>query len=105
MGILDDLFRQIGDFLGGSSKSDAKSVSENAKNVASNIGRTDGMSASNGTLSSNIQSLSSKELLNQRYSTIDTQNKIKGVLFDKLINNANEIIGDANKKKANTKIK
>ena len=39
-----------------------------------------------------------------KQQNIDGRNKLKGVLFTGLINNTNDIIDNANTKKANTKI-
>ena len=44
-----------------------------------------------------------KNQIKRKYNTLDAENKLKGVLFSKLINNTNDIIGNANNKKENTK--
>lgn len=91
MGLLDDLFRQIGDFLGGSSKS-------NTPNETSSLN-----SVSNSITSTGITKEERKNQIKRKYNTLDAENKLKGVLFSKLINNTNDIIGNANNKKENTK--
>lgn len=91
MGILDDLFKQIGDFLGGSSKS-------NTSNETSSLN-----SVSNSITSTGITKEERKNQIKRKYNTLDAENKLKGVLFSKLINNTNDIIGNANNKKENTK--
>ena len=127
MGLLEDLFKQIGDFIQEKPKKENNdvSISEKVKEIAKEVKSTDGSSNNIGsslnssesgssiansltsgeTSNSYIQSENIKELVEKKYNLVDSQNKLKGNLFTKLINNANEIIGDANRKKGNTKIK
>lgn len=86
MGFLDDFFKSISDFLGG--------ASTNHDNTSSNT-----------TLSANSNQLQDiKNSIKKKYKTIDGENKLVGNLYGKLINNANDIIGDANTKKENTNL-
>lgn len=86
MGILDDLFKSISDFFG-SSNTDSGSTSDN--NISTNFNKKDEI----------------KESLKKKYKMIDGENKLVGNMFSKLIDNTNDIIGDANAKKENTNIK
>ncbi len=127
MRLLEDLFKQIGDFIQEKPKKENNdvSISEKVKEIAKEVKSTDGSSNNIGsslnssesvssiassltsgeTSNSYIQSENIKELVEKKYNLVDSQNKLKENLFTKLINNANEIIGDANRKKGNTKIK
>lgn len=96
MGLLDDLFRQIGDFWGSSSKS-------NNKNTISSSSSSSSSSISSGVSGTGITKEERKNQIKRKYNTLDAENKLKGVLFSKLINNTNDIIGNANNKKENTK--
>lgn len=88
MGILDDLFKSISDFFGGSSTGSGSS------------------STSSNTISANLNKMDDiKKSVKKKYQTIDGENKLVGNLFGKLINNTNEIIGEANTKKENTNLK
>lgn len=92
MGLLDDLFRQIGDFWGNSSKSNNKNtISSSSSSISSGVSGT------------GITKEERKNQIKRKYNTLDAENKLKGVLFSKLINNTNDIIGNANNKKENTK--
>lgn len=92
MGLLDDLFRQIGDFWGSSSKSNSKNtISSSSSSISSGVSGT------------GITKEERKNQIKRKYNTLDAENKLKGVLFSKLINNTNDIIGNANNKKENTK--
>lgn len=88
MGRLDDLFKSISDFFGGSSTGSGSS------------------STSSNTISANLNKMDDiKKSVKKKYQTIDGENKLVGNLFGKLINNTNEIIGEANTKKENTNLK
>lgn len=88
MGILDDLFKSISDFFGSSSTGSGSS------------------STSSNTISSNLNKMDDiKKSVKKKYQTIDGENKLVGNLFGKLINNTNDIIGNANTKKENTNLK
>lgn len=88
MGILDDLFKSLSDFFGGSSTGSGSS------------------STSSNTISANLNKMDDiKKSVKKKYQTIDGENKLVGNLFGKLINNTNEIIGEANTKKENTNLK
>jgi hypothetical protein len=88
MGILDDLFKSISDFFGSSGTSSGSS------------------STSSNTISANLNKMDDiKKSVKKKYQTIDGENKLVGNLFGKLINNTNEIIGEANTKKENTNLK
>ncbi len=88
MGLLDDLFKSISDFFGGSSTGSGSS------------------STSSNTISANLNKMDDiKKSVKKKYQTIDGENKLVGNLFGKLINNTNEIIGEANTKKENTNLK
>lgn len=92
MGLLDDLFRQIGDFWGSSSKNNNKNtISSSSSSISSGVSGT------------GITKEERKNQIKRKYNTLDAENKLKGVLFSKLINNTNDIIGNANNKKENTK--
>ena len=94
MGLLDDLFRQIGDFWGSSSKSNNKNTTSSSSS-----------SISSGVSGTGITKEERKNQIKRKYNTLDAENKLKGVLFSKLINNTNDIIGEANTKKENTNLK
>lgn len=89
MGLLDDLFKSISDFFGGSS------TSSNNTGSSSNI--------SSSVSSNQLQNI--KNSIKKKYKTIDGENKLIGNLYIKLINNTNDIIGEANTKKENTNLK
>lgn len=44
-----------------------------------------------------------KKQIKKKYNMLDAEDKLKGVLITKLINNTNDIIDSANVKKENTK--
>ncbi len=92
MGLLDGLFRQIGDFWGGSSKNNSTKTNDSISNAISN-----------NPSSTGITNEERRKQIKRKYNTLDAENKLKGVLFNKLINNTNDIIGIANNKKENTK--
>jgi len=89
MGLLDDLFKSISDFFGGSG------TSSNNTGSSSNI--------SSSVSSNQLQNI--KNSIKKKYKTIDGENKLIGNLYIKLINNTNDIIGEANTKKENTNLK
>lgn len=89
MGILDDLFKSLSDFFGGSS------TGSNNTGSSSNI--------SSSVSSNQLQNI--KNSIKKKYKTIDGENKLIGNLYIKLINNTNDIIGEANTKKENTNLK
>lgn len=88
MGILDDLFKSISDFFGSSSTGSGSGSTNNVTSFG-NSGQLKDIKSS----------------LKQKYKTIDGENKLVGNLFGKLINNTNDIIGEANTKKENTNLK
>lgn len=85
MGFIGNLFKQL---FGGDSSSN------NSSSGSSSNTRT-GSTGVSGNVSNSLKT---------KYKNIDRQNKLKGVLFTGLINNTNDIIDNANTKKANTKI-
>ena len=85
MGFIGNLFKQL---FGGDSSSN------NSSSGSSSNTRT-GSTGVSGNVSNSLKT---------KYKNIDGQNKLKGVLFTGLINNTNDIIDNANTKKANTKI-
>ena len=85
MGFIGNLFKQL---FGGDSSSN------NSSSGSSSNTRT-GSTGVSGNVSNSLKT---------KYKNIDGQNKVKGVLFTGLINNTNDIIDNANTKKANTKI-
>ena len=89
MGLLDDLFKSISDFFGvpGTSSNNTCSSSNISSSVSSN----------------QLQNI--KNSIKKKYKTIDGENKLIGNLYIKLINNTNDIIGEANTKKENTNLK
>lgn len=91
MGLLDNLFRQIGDLWSGSGKNDTSSTFSSSNSGSDNVSST------------GITNEERKNQIKRKYNTLDAENKLKGVLFSKLINNTNDIIGNANNKKENTK--
>lgn len=60
--------------------------------------------SSNSSSSSNGASEAVRASLSKMYKNVDGENRLKGILFSKLIRDTNEIINKANTTKQNTKI-
>lgn len=59
---------------------------------------------SSSSSSSNGASEAVRASLSKMYKNVDGENRLKGILFSKLIRDTNEIINKANTTKQNTKI-
>ena len=60
--------------------------------------------SSSSSSSSNGASEAVRASLSKMYKNVDGENRLKGILFSKLIRDTNEIINKANTTKQNTKI-
>ena len=83
MGFIGNFFKQL---FGGDSSSNNSSSGSSSNTWTGSTGVSGNVSNS----------------LKTKYKNVDGQNKLKGVLFTGLINNTNDIIDNANTKKANT---
>ena len=85
MGFIGNFFKQL---FGGDSSSNNSSSGSSSNTWTGSTGVSGNVSNS----------------LKTKYKKVDGQNKLNGVLFTGLIINTNDIIDNANTKKANTKI-
>ena len=113
MGIFDSLSKQIGEILENNKKNSNSNINltiedKEGKIIGSTLAQDNKISSSHFNSDSGITPINEENIkarIEKKYKTIDSQNKVKSVLFDKLVNNVNEIISRVNNKKENTKLK